>query len=250
MNLVNNKHEKKNSLPVVTPLFSSIYAQHDTLISQRKVAYMDIKSYRYHKMNVNHAIDSIGLKLYKMILSSQWQVTKQRFIRGKRFYILDRYKEIVYNKYQNKMQKIVPTMKTWKNEIKIYFDKSVNTNYQKFVEFTKYLDQEDSLKISLVKDKKSNYFIYGMENICVNLDPRILAMRVIIWSGIINKEYSCSLKLNIQNSLSEEQITSLKMNFIRSLGYFMPSLIIWTVLVIFQVVLLTKKNLEKKILKS
>jgi hypothetical protein len=24
------------------------------------------------------------------------------------------------------MQKIVPTMKTWKNEIKIYFDKSVN----------------------------------------------------------------------------------------------------------------------------
>jgi hypothetical protein len=39
---------------------------------------------------------------------------------------LDRYKEIVYNKkYQNKM-KIVPTMKTWKNEIKIYFDKSVD----------------------------------------------------------------------------------------------------------------------------
>jgi hypothetical protein len=26
----------------------------------------------------------------------------------------------------NKTQKIVPTMKTWKNEIKIYFDKSVN----------------------------------------------------------------------------------------------------------------------------
>jgi hypothetical protein len=55
-------------------------------------------------------------------------------------------------------------MKTWKNEIKIYFDKNM-TNYQKFVEFTEYLDQEvDSLKISLVKDKeKSNYFIYGME---------------------------------------------------------------------------------------
>jgi hypothetical protein len=128
-------------------------------------------------MNVNHAIDSIGLKLYKMILSSQWQVTETKVsYEVKDSIFLDRYKEIVYNKYQNKMQKIVPTMKTWKNEIKIYFDKSVNTNYQKFVEFTKYLDQEDSLKISLVKDKKSNYFIYGMENICVNLDPRILAM--------------------------------------------------------------------------
>jgi hypothetical protein len=42
--------------------FSNIYAQHDTLIPQRKVAYMDIKSYRY-KMNVNHAIDSIGFKI-------------------------------------------------------------------------------------------------------------------------------------------------------------------------------------------
>jgi hypothetical protein len=56
-----------------------------------------------------------------MILSSQWLRNKRRkgSIRGKRFYILDRYKEIVYKKYQNKMQKIVPTMKTWKNEIKI-----------------------------------------------------------------------------------------------------------------------------------
>jgi hypothetical protein len=61
------------------------------------------------------------------------------------------------------MQKIVPTMKTWKNEIKIYFDKSVNRQtIKKFVEFTKYLDGS-SLKISLVKDKeKSNYFIYGI----------------------------------------------------------------------------------------
>jgi hypothetical protein len=43
----------------------------------------------------------------------------------------------------------------------------------------------------LVKDKeKSNYFIYGMENTSVvNLDPNFLAMRVIIWSGIINKTY-------------------------------------------------------------
>jgi hypothetical protein len=102
----------------------------------------------------------------------------------------------------------------------------------------------------LVKDKeKSNYFIYGMENTSVvNLDPRILAIEgyYLEWNNKQNI-YSCSLKLNIQNSLSEEQIiTSLKMNFIRSLGYFMPSLIIWTVLVIFQVVLLTKKNLEKR----
>jgi hypothetical protein len=33
---------KKKNFTFV-PCFSSIYAQHDTLISQRKVAYMDIK---------------------------------------------------------------------------------------------------------------------------------------------------------------------------------------------------------------
>jgi hypothetical protein len=59
------------------------------------------------------------------------------------------------------MQKIVPTMKTWKN-VKIYFDKSVNRQtIKKFVEFTKYLDQEvDSLKISLVKDKRKIELLY------------------------------------------------------------------------------------------
>jgi hypothetical protein len=92
---------------------------------------MDIKSYRYHKMNVNHAIDSIGSKIIQndTIITVAGYETKGVKVpyEVKILYILDRYKEIVYNKkYQNKMQKIVPTMKTWKNEIKIYFDKSVN----------------------------------------------------------------------------------------------------------------------------
>jgi hypothetical protein len=88
-------------------------------------------------MNVNHAIDSIGSKIIQndTIITVAELRNKRRkgSIRGKDSIFLDRYKEIVYNKkYQNKMQKIVPTMKTWKNEIKIYFDKSVNRqNYQK-----------------------------------------------------------------------------------------------------------------------
>jgi hypothetical protein len=70
---------KKNSLPVVTPLFFIFYAQHDTLIPQRKVAYMDIKSYRYHKMNVNHAIDSIGSKIIQNdTIITVAEVTKQK----------------------------------------------------------------------------------------------------------------------------------------------------------------------------
>lgn len=210
---------------------STIYAQNDTVIPQRKVAYMDVKSYRYHKMNVNGAIDSIGFRIIQndTIITVSGYETKGVKVpyEEKDSIFLERYKEIVYNKkYQNKTQKILPTMKTWKNEIKIYFDKSVNRQtIKKFVEFTKYLDQEvDSLKITLVKDKeKSNYFIYGMKNTSdVNLDPRISEREgyYLEWNNKQNI-YSCSLKLNIQNPLSKEQIiTSLKMNFIRSLGYF------------------------------
>jgi hypothetical protein len=66
----------------------------------------------------------------------------------------------------------------------------------------------------LVKDKeKSNYFIYGMENTSVvNLDPKFFSNEgyYLEWNNKQNI-YSCSLKLNIQNPLSEEQvITSLK----------------------------------------
>jgi hypothetical protein len=124
------------------------------------------------------------------------------------------------------MQRVVPTMKTWKNEIKIYFDKSINRQtVKKFIEFTKYLHQKvASLKISLVKNKqKSNYFIYGMESIAyVNLDPRILVKEgyYLEWNNQQNI-YSCSLKLKAQNLLIKEQVrSSLKINFIRSLGHF------------------------------
>jgi hypothetical protein len=130
------------------------------------------------------------------------------------------------NKYQKQEVRLAPRMKIWKDEIKIYLDKSVSKSTSKeLITFVKYLDREvDSLKISFVKDKeKSNYFIYAVENsIEVNLDPRIKGVDgyYLQWSknqNIIN----CSLKINIQNNLSKEQlVTKMKINFIRSLGYF------------------------------
>jgi hypothetical protein len=43
-----------------------------------------------------------------------------------------RYKNIVYNKKVSvQEQQVIPTMKTWKTEIKIYVDKSVDKKYQK-----------------------------------------------------------------------------------------------------------------------
>lgn len=179
---------------------------------------MDIKSDRYHKMNVNNVIDAIDFKIIQkdtIITVTGYKTKGVKLPYEKKDAIfLDRYKEIVYNKkYQNEMQRVLPTMKTWKNEIKIYFNKSINRHtVKKFIEFTKYLHQKvDSLKISLVKNKqKSNYFIYGMESVAsVNLDPRILVKEgyYLEWNNQQNI-YSCSLKLNTQNSLIKEQVRS------------------------------------------
>jgi hypothetical protein len=62
---------------------------------------MDIKSYRYHKMNVNHAIDSIGSKIIQndtIITVAGYETKGVKVPYEVKFYILDRYKEIVYNK--------------------------------------------------------------------------------------------------------------------------------------------------------
>jgi hypothetical protein len=78
----------------------------------------------------------------------------------------------------------------------------------------------------LVKDKeKSNYFIYGMEthrgkSWFENFSNEGYYLE---WNNKQNI-YSCSLKLNIQNSIKwRANYNFIKMNFIRSLGYFIPA---------------------------
>jgi hypothetical protein len=73
-----------------------------------------------------------------------------------------------------------------------------------------------------VKDK-SNYFIYGVKDgTSENFDLRIINKEgyYLEWNKKQNI-YRCSLKLNTKITLSEEQIeSSLKVNFIKTLGYF------------------------------
>jgi hypothetical protein len=196
------------------------------------VTYMDIKSYRNYKLNVDSTIDSIGYKIDKndTIIIVRGYKTKGVKVpyEEKDSIFLERYKDIVFNKKYHKSQKNFPTMKTWKTEIKIYVDKSINKNIiREFKEFTKYIDKEvDSLKIIFVNVKdKSNYFIYGVKDgTSENLDVRIINKEgyYLEWNKKQNI-YRCSVKLNTQNTLSDVQIeSSLKVNFIRTLGYFYP----------------------------
>ena len=223
---------KKNIFIVLLFVCSSfIFSQENQSTADSKLTYMNYKGYKLLKKNRTTNIDSIGFKIYKndtlIIIKEFEQKGVKVLYEAKDSIFLERYKQLVYNKkYQKKEEKLKPTMKIWKDEMKIYFDKSVSKyNVKKLSEFIHYLDKEiDSLKIDVVKDKeKSNYFIYTYDdNTQVNLDERIRGNDgfYLLWNNKQNI-YSCSLKINAKNNLDKEQVlTNLKVNFIRSLGYF------------------------------
>lgn len=227
---------KKNIFVFLLFAFSSlIFSQHNQLNSYSKATYMLYKNYKSLKKSGDKVIDSIGFNIIKndtliMIIGYKEKGVKVLY-EEKDSIFLERYKQLVFNKkYQNKEERLKPTMKIWKDEVKIYFDKSVSKyNSKKLSEFIHYLDEEiDSLKITVVKDKdKSNYFIYSTSDTNeVNLDARIRGNDgyYLLWNNKQNI-YSCSLKINEKKNLDEEQIlTYLKINFIRSLGYFYQEL--------------------------
>ncbi|MDI5889153.1 hypothetical protein [Flavobacterium yafengii] len=227
---------KKNIFVFLLFAFSSlIFSQHNQLNSYSKATYMLYKNYKSLKKSGNKVIDSIGFNIIKndtliMIIGYKEKGVKVLY-EEKDSIFLERYKQLVFNKkYQNKEERLKPTMKIWKDEVKIYFDKSVSKyNSKKLSEFIHYLDKEiDSLKITVVKDKdKSNYFIYSISDTNeVNLDARIRGNDgyYLLWNNKQNI-YNCSLKINEKKNLNEEQIlTYLKINFIRSLGYFYQEL--------------------------
>ena len=222
---------KKNIFIVLLFVTSSlIFSQQNHISADSKLTYMNYKGYKMLKKRTN-SMDSIGFKISKndtLIILKEFEQKGVRVLYEEKDSIfLDRYKQLVYSKkFQRKEDKLKPTMKIWKEEVKIYFDKSVSKyNVKKLSEFIRYLDKEiDSLKIAVVQDKeKSNYFIYSADDSTeINLDERIRGNDgfYLLWNDKQNL-YSCSLKINAKKNLNQEQIvTNLKANFIRSLGYF------------------------------
>lgn len=236
---------------------SVVFSQQNQLNLNSKVTYMLYKNYKSLKKSGNKVIDSIGFNIIKndtlIMISGYKEKGVKVLYEEKDSIFLERYKQLVFNKkYQNKEERLKPTMKIWKDEVKIYFDKSVSKyNSKKLSEFIHYLDKEiDSLKITVVKDKdKSNYFIYSVsDNNEVNLDARIRGNDgyYLLWNNKQNI-YSCSLKINEKKNLNEEQIlTYLKINFIRSLGYFYQELSNSDCNSYFSICKSDKKEFEKK----
>lgn len=141
---------------------------------------------------------------------------------------LETYKDIVFRKYHSKKYHNKELrMHYWKDEIKIYFAKSINKNIKKELKkFASTLSREvDSLKISFVKKvEDSNYIIYSVENeddfqYNANIKKNKYDFHC-NWNGH-QQLYKTELQLypNKHKTLKYQVIAS-KVYFFRSLGFF------------------------------
>lgn len=142
---------------------------------------------------------------------------------------LEIYKEVVFNKSnQKRWSKKKLRIKYWKDDIKLFFDKSVskNTKYE-LIKFTKELSKKvDSLTIYEVSKKEdSNYFIYEInEKNSYHYDEKIKGKDgvnyYVNWDGR-QRLYKCTLEINSLILFNKIHLkNSVKQDFFKSLGQF------------------------------
>ena len=136
---------------------------------------------------------------------------------------LETYKSIVFGTRPNSKA----TLKVWKDDLKIYFDKSVPKSHTiALMDFAEGLSSAvDSLNITQVSTREeSNYLVYYLndEN-DEDFEPRIdkkTSGYYVTWNGK-QQLIKAVIKVNAENVKSQNlQIASLKFNFFRTLGYF------------------------------
>lgn len=141
---------------------------------------------------------------------------------------LDTYKDVVYNTEIEVDS--TNRMKYWKEEVKIFFDKSVPVSHStELMRFAETISKDiDSLKISRnFEREKANYLVYYLnrEN-NIDYDPRITGKTggyYVSWNGK-QQIYDGKLKINTEKAESEKlQLNLLKYFFFKSLGYFNSS---------------------------
>ena len=193
--------------------------------------YMTLKSFKEHYKRPLTKADSLTFKFNK---NDTLVLVKGYKLKGVSLpyeevdsTLLEIYKDVVYRKYSNNKSDRKLTMRYWKDEIKIYFSRTVNKKIRKGLkDFVLELDNEiDSLKISFVDDlEKSNYVIYAMNSKDdYKYEKRIKTKNIdyfLFWNG--NQQiYDCKMEINTNYFDNEQEIIDYAKNiFVNSLGNF------------------------------
>jgi len=141
---------------------------------------------------------------------------------------LNIYKNVVYNTGRSRSDE--ERMRYWKDDIKIYFDKSVPVSHTKeLMQFADRISSDvDSLNISRnFIPEKANFLVYYLDQEhTTDYEPRIGNTKggyYISWNGK-QQIYDGKLKINTELLRSENiQLEHLKYHFFKSLGHFKSS---------------------------
>ncbi|QNK78387.1 hypothetical protein H7F37_04695 [Winogradskyella sp. PAMC22761] len=205
------------------------FSQDSTNISVRMMHYMKLNEYKKLHGNLTKE-DSLSLKFQD--LDTLVLLTKDKLPNSIKVpyeqrdsIFLDLYTDVVFNK--NKSTENIK-MKYWKEDIKLFFDKSVDKDLKKeLLEFAKSISSKiDSLTIYEVKERTaSNFFIYEInENSDYKFEPRIKKWNgsgyYINWDGR-QRLYQCNLEINRMQLFNKKLLhNKVKQTFFKALGQF------------------------------
>lgn len=217
---------------LITPL-STLNAQ-DSIKRNNRTTYTSLRHYKkMHNAEVTQQ-DSLEFKYINndtLVLLKDYKAPKGVSVPYEKCdsIFLNLYKDIVFKKNNLKRSnKKKATIKYWKDDIHIYFDKSVSSSFKNEVlsiaeNLTKNID---SLNIYETKKKeKSNYYVYAInKNHKVKHDEKINntdgANYYISWDGR-QRFYKCTFEINSLIVFNDESmIREIKKDFIKSLGLF------------------------------
>lgn len=138
---------------------------------------------------------------------------------------LDQYKKVAFNHKNDSIDEST-SMKYWKNDIKIFFSKSVSKKERKSIlSFTKEISKNvDSLNIYEAKNHAdSNYIIYYTND--YEYEPSLKNFNNadfwVYWNNNSNQLNKGAIKINNEKYFSESlRIAEIKVLLFQSLGYF------------------------------
>jgi hypothetical protein len=215
-------------LIIIFFLSTSSYAQ-KTHTTHKKHVYLTLNSYN---QKYNTSFNEIDTKLI-ILRAKDTLVLDENYVAPNGIKVpyeyqdstfLQYYKKVAFNHLKDSISKKTK-MRYWKDDIKVFFSKSVsNKTRKKLMSFTKTLAKDiDSLNIYETKKvEQSNFIIYYFgdyeyESSMVNNKSSDYSM---YWNGK-SQIYKNAIKLDSKAFFNEElRLYELKRLFLQSLGYF------------------------------